>query len=136
MEIVHVDFVLHRVVAIFVGFSVGEAGLHAAPGRPHRESLRIVIAAVRALRDGRATKFAAPDNQRVFQHAALFEIGEQAGDGFVDGGGVLRVARLESAVLVPDIGRRHLDEPHTRLGEAAGEQALPAVVVGGLSPMP
>ena len=34
------------------------------------------------------SEFAAEDDQRVLQKAALFKVGEQAGDRLVDGGGV------------------------------------------------
>ena len=45
LQIVDVDFVLDDAEAQFVGLAVVQAGFHAAAGEPHREAIRIVIAA-------------------------------------------------------------------------------------------
>ena len=52
------------------------AGLHAAAGHPHRKGVWVMVAAVvgAALHHGRAAKLAAPDDERVLQHPALFEV--------------------------------------------------------------
>ena len=52
-------------------------GFDAAAGQPHREGLRMMVAAhaparfLVRLHHRRAAEFAAPDHQRVFQQAAL-----------------------------------------------------------------
>ena len=51
---------------------------HAAAGQPHREALDVVVAAV-ALRHRRAAELAAPDDQRVVEHAALLQVRDQRG---------------------------------------------------------
>ena len=72
VQIVDVDFVLLREVAVVVGRAVRDAGLHAAAGHPHREAVRIMIAPVAALRGGRAAKFPAPKHERIVEQAARF----------------------------------------------------------------
>ena len=46
VEVVDVDGVSDDVVAVVVGLAVGDAGLDAAAGQPHREAAAVVVAAV------------------------------------------------------------------------------------------
>ena len=46
VQVVDVDLVFDRVIAVVVGLAVGEARLDAAAGHPHRVAVRIVVAAV------------------------------------------------------------------------------------------
>ena len=66
----------------------------------------------------------------VVEQPAGLQVGQQAGDRLIDGPGVVLVARLEVAVLVPavvaDARAGQLDEPHAALDQPPGEQALPA----------
>ena len=52
----------------------------------------------------------------------------KAGDRLVDGAGVVLMALLEIAVLVPavgaDVGTEQLDEPHAALDQPPGDQAF------------
>ena len=74
---------------------------------------------------GRAAELAAPDHQRVVEHAALFQVLDQRGRSLVDlRGGSLDVL-LDRAVMVP-VAMVELDEPHAALGQAAGQQAVGA----------
>ena len=68
--------ILDDVVAEVVGLAVDRAALRAAAGHPHGEAARVMVAAVvlvgqAALRVDRAAEFAAPDDERVVEHAAL-----------------------------------------------------------------
>ena len=81
------DFVFDGREAEFVGGAVDVAAFDAAAGQPHGEAVVIVVAAVdlagiraglRQFDGGRAAEFAAPDDERVLEHAALLEILEQA----------------------------------------------------------
>ena len=65
-------------IAMLVGGAVAIAPFDAAAGHPHGEPVVVVVAAVVALRGRRAAEFAAPDDQRVLEHAALLQVGEQA----------------------------------------------------------
>ena len=95
VQVVNVDLVLGRVVAVVVGAAVAQAALHAAAGQPHRKAFGVVVAAVFAFDDGSAAEFAAPPDQRVIQEAAGLEILEQAGDRQIDLAGVLLVPVLQ-----------------------------------------
>ena len=70
---------LGDVVAEVVGGAEGHAGLDAAAAEPHREAAGVVVAAVvgrgqLALRVVRAAELAAPDDQRLVEHAPLLEV--------------------------------------------------------------
>ena len=96
MEVVDVHLVLSDVVAKFIRSAEGDAGLSAAAGHPHGEAVRMVVGSpgfITYLIDGRATKLSTPDDEGVFEQAALFEVG----DGLI---GSLALA----AVLATHIG--------------------------------
>ena len=65
--------------AELVGAAVGEALLDAGAGQEHRVAGDVVVAAIGALRRRHAAELAAEQDQRVFQQAALFQVGEQGG---------------------------------------------------------
>ena len=135
VHVVHVDFVGDGVVAEVVGLAEGEAGFDAGAGEPLAEAAGVVVAAgAVALGVGGAAEFAAPPDEGVFEEAALFEVLQQAGDGFVDGEGVVFVLG-HVGVLVPSgvvgvVGVVDLDEADAGFGESAGHEALAAEVVG------
>ena len=68
------------------------------------------------------------------QQAAALQVLEQAGDRLVGGPGIVGMALLQVAVLVPAVVAQvlteHLDEPHAALDQPPGDQALPAVGLG------
>ena len=75
--------------AVVVGLAERDARLHAAAGHPHREAAAVMIAAVigrgePALAIDRAAELAAPDHQRVVEHAALRQILNQPGGRLID----------------------------------------------------
>ena len=98
-----------------------------------------MVAAGGVLRPGAAAEFAGPDDERFVEHAALLEVADQAGDRLV-GGPAQRTVRADVAVGVPGAvaaaGVANLDEADALLGKPAGEQQLPAEIVGRFSPMP
>ena len=133
MQVVDVHLLLDGVVAVIVGGAVLDARLDPAAGHPHGEAFGVVVAAVLPLGGRGPAELAAPEDERVVEQAAGFQVAEQAGDGPVDFQGVLLVALLEVAVLVPlheGVAVGHLHEPHAPLGEPAGHQALAAEVGG------
>ena len=67
VQIVQVDFVVDRKVTVVVGRVILEARLHAAAGQSNRVAMRVVVAAIVALRGGRAAEFAAPEHERIIQ---------------------------------------------------------------------
>src|SRR5690606_19729910 len=115
------------VVAVVVGAAIGDAVLHAAARHPHRETARMVIAAVVLFREfalaihGTA-ELAAPDGERVIEEASLVEILDERRAALID---VLRLGLMlsgEIAVRIP-AAMEDLDHPHAALGEAASVQA-------------
>ena len=88
VEVVDVDGILDDVVAEVVRLADDVAALDAGAGHPEAEAARVMVAAVvvlgeRALRIDGAAELAAPDDERVVEQAALFQIGEQRGGGLV-----------------------------------------------------
>ncbi len=138
MEVVDVD-------GIFLGFepklvrgTVDRARLDAAASHPHRKAVVVVVASIdlalvgagsRKL-DGWCTpKFSAPDDERVLEHAALFEVGKEGCRPLIAIQRELAVVLFEIIVGIPRLARRmpDLDHAHPPLGEASGQQALAAV---------
>lgn len=83
LEVVNVNGVLDGVHAEFVALPVGDTGLHAAAGHPCGEGIRVVIAAPAhavgdvPLDERGPTELPAPDDQRVIEQSAPFEVFDQ-----------------------------------------------------------
>lgn len=76
----------------------------------------------------RTAEFCRPDNESFIQHAALFQIGDQAGDGLVDVPGQGAV-RGHVTVRVPVTRRADIDQfdkADAPFSKAASHKALPA----------
>ena len=76
----------------------------------------------------RPAELGRPDDQRVVEQAALFQVADQAGDRPVDVLGQADVVH-HVAVRVPVVRRAgvdQLDEADAALGQPPGDQALPA----------
>ena len=85
MQIVRSQAALHSAVPQLVGRAVTEAALNAAAAHPHAVATIGVAAAVAIsfVVARRAAEFAPPHDQRLRQHAALFQVGNQPGDRLV-----------------------------------------------------
>ena len=110
------------------------AAFHTGSGHPDAVAARVVIAAVivageHALRIHRAPKLAAPDDERVIEHAAFFELGQKRGGGLVGVVALAFDATGQVVVLVP-AAMVELDEAHTPLGEPTGEDAVRGIRSG------
>ncbi len=90
-----------------------------------------MVAAV-VLGEGRASELASPHHQRILQQPAGLEVGQQSGDRLVHLAGVLSVQSRQIAMLVPLVTVPAAHHPYTLLHQPAGQQQLPAVVVGAL----
>src|SRR5687768_7482246 len=119
--------ILDRVEAEFVGDAVGDAALDAAAGEPGAEALGMVVAAG-AFRARGAAKFGAEHDEGIIEHAALFEVGEQAGDRFIDLLGEFGVIALDFGMGVPIAATtaavKKLDETDAAFDETARGEAL------------
>ena len=128
LKVVDVNGILDDVESEVVGGAEGHARLDAAACDPHRERLRMMIAACGAAErwigfdHRRASEFAAPDDERVVEQSLAFQIGHECGRCLV---GVLRVVldiAFDVAVRVP-AAVNNADETHAALDHAASQQA-------------
>ena len=108
VQVVDMDFVLNGVPAKLVGRSMHHAAFDAATCHPHRETERMMLAAVRALGRWRATEFAAPQDKRVFEQAARFEVNQQGGNRLVHRGTAFGQFFAQASVMVPDVVLRRI----------------------------
>src|SRR3989442_1401915 len=80
LQVVDVDGIARDAKAQFVGFAVDVPALHAAAGHPHAVRDGVVVAAHRSADGGirfdhrGAPELAAPDDQRVLEQPALFQV--------------------------------------------------------------
>ena len=82
MQVVDMDAILLHVVAVFIRRAIAAAGLNPTTCHPDRKAARMVVTSEAVLSQFalaiiRTAKFTAPDNKRVFQQTALFEILDQ-----------------------------------------------------------
>ena len=128
VEVADTDFVFDDVVGIFVGFAVSDAAFDTASGHPGGEALGVMVTAVLlafefSLTVGRAAEFSGKDDEGVIEHAALFEIVDEASAGLVDVVSLAFDLFGEFAVVIP-AAVEELDEADAALGHAAGEEAV------------
>ena len=100
MEIVDTDGLLHdaetEVVALADDLAAGDSGA----GHPDAEGIRIVIAAHTALGDWHTAEFGVPDDERIVEHSAAFQIFEQTGNRLIDFHRMLAVIVDDAVVRV------------------------------------
>ena len=82
VEIKEADRIADDVVGEVVGLAVDNAAFHAATGEPDAEATGMVIAAVvrareRPLRIDGAAELSGPDDERVLEHIALLQVGDE-----------------------------------------------------------
>ena len=75
VQVMYMHRVVSNVEAQFIRLPMNMSRLDSAAGQPQAEGLLVMVAAVSSLADGRASELATPNDQRIFQQAALFEIG-------------------------------------------------------------
>jgi len=129
LEVVDVDFVFHGIEADVITRSVGDTRLHAAAGHPDGVGVGMVIAAPLGtivkgtLDEGRASEFAGPNDEGVFEEATGFKITDQSGGGLV--GVTTLVVELggERTMLVPS-GMHELDKACSAFDETAREKTV------------
>src|SRR5262245_7407243 len=114
------------------------ASFHTAASQPIGEGVRIVVAPRAALlNDRQPTEFAAPDDPRAIEEAALLEVGEQPRDGRIRLARELRMVGLNILMAVPTPLVFHsagvnLHEPNAALDHPPGHQALPGEMIAPL----
>ncbi len=130
VQVVGVDGSFTGEDAVFVGFPVNHPAPYAAARHPGGEAEVMVLASgmVGLLVKGSPSKLRGPDDEGALEHAALFQVGEQAGDGLVD--------RLRETLVVGHVAVRipvrrgtHIDElekTHAPLRESPRDETLPS----------
>src|ERR1700733_1666558 len=119
VHVVNLDGRSDGVVTKVISLAVGKPGFDAAPGEPPDEVVAVMIASgvgiEYALRERRATEFAAPHHERVFQKTTLLKIGDQGGGGLIYRLAVRWVHQRDIRVVVP-ANMHDGDKTHISLG--------------------
>ena len=89
VQVVNLDSVFNDLITELVGRSVSDSAFHATASHPDRESVRIMVSAIRPLSKRGPPELALPDNQRVLKKSSLFKISQQRRDRLVDTLGIL-----------------------------------------------
>ena len=94
----------------------------------------LVRALLRQLDGGRAAEFAAPDDERFVEQAALLQIDEQCADRLIALLGQVAVLDFEVVVAVPRLAGAvpQLHEAHAALDQPAGDEQLPGLHAGAV----
>ncbi len=130
VEVVNVNGPIDGAEADVVAGAVNHARFYAGAGQPGTKSPGMMFAAFGLGRvvEGRAAKLGGPNNERIVQQAAFFEIFEQRGDGLIDVPGQGRMGQ-HVAVSVPVSGGTGVDqfhETHAALHQTPRGETLPA----------
>ena len=84
VKIVDTYWILHRFEAKFIGRPVDGAAADSSACHPDGKAVVVVITTRASFGNRRASKFAAPNDQCVIEHAACFEVGQQGCDWAID----------------------------------------------------
>ena len=91
--------------AELIGGSMNVPAFHAGSGKPNRETVRMMIAAVRAaaalFHGRRAAELGTKNDHDIVEHAAAFQILEQAGNRLVNLAALSRMIFLQRAMRIP-----------------------------------
>src|SRR6185436_4038444 len=101
-------------------------GFDSAAAQEHRIALHVMVAAGAAfvlLGHRCAAEFATPNDERVVEHAALFQVLDERGRGAIHVGGILPDEFDEIIVMVP-IAMIKLDKANASFGEPTREEAI------------
>ena len=143
-DVVGGDGIFCGFAAGFVGRAVDEAAFHAAAGEEDGVALGPVVAGGAGVDFWGAAEFAHPDDEGFVEHAALFEVEEEGGEGLFGDGEVVLFDDGEHAGIVEAVGVPAAlggalaadafaevagDEADAAFCESAGEEA--ALAVGG-----
>lgn len=134
VEVVGVNAVATGHDAMFIGFAEDVSAFDTASGHPGGEAEVVVFApfVIGFLIERGSAELGGPNDESAFEHAALFEVGEETGDGAIDVFGEAFVIH-HVAVGIPVCAGADIDEfekADAALGEASGDEALPAEPCG------
>src|SRR5215510_6778482 len=110
MEIVNMHLVLGCLKTELIGRAVDITSTYSSARHPHGEAVVVMIASVNLSGIGTrlwqlhrwgSSKFSAPDDKRILEHASLFEILEQRANGLITGFGQVAMVHFDVVVIVP-----------------------------------
>ncbi|TXT30197.1 MAG: hypothetical protein FD138_2314 [Planctomycetota bacterium] len=141
-QVVDGDRVVIDRAAVFRGGSDDLASLDAAASHRGVEDARVVVPTAARIDFGSATELAHPDDERLVEQTAFFQIADERGHAGIGGLNQRGGAAEDVLVCVPvaagswRAARRDFDERHARFDHAAREQAAFAkfgIAVAGAS---
>src|SRR5947209_17817253 len=126
IDIANMHRIADYVIAEIVRLAIYHSTLDAPAGHPHGVTARMMVAAVIivaqfALAIDGASKFSTPHDERIIEHAALFQIEDKAFAGMVNVAALQRQVAGQIAVVVP-FTMEQLDDSNAALDEAASQQ--------------
>lgn len=131
VQVVDVDGIFSNIETEFVARAIGKAALNTAPSHPERKSVGMMVSAIVApLHHRGSAELPAPDDDRVIEQPALFEIADEGGAWFVGFLTILLEATDKVAMLVPGFVEQ-LNEADAAFDQSPGEQTVRGVA--GLS---
>ena len=123
VKIVDVHGFFGGLEAEVVSFAVGHAAFDSAASHPHEEAVWVMVSAISVFADGGASEFSTPDDEGFFQEAAIFEVGEEGGDGLVDVFGEVGSGFVVISVSIPGLPVTivNLDEADSVFSQSSGQ---------------
>src|SRR5262245_4916628 len=112
MNVGHIMAVLHGVKAELIGGPMNHTPSYARARHPDRETVGIMIAAVRAFSARSAAELRSPNDQRVVEHTSLFKVLHQSDNRFVDFRDLLAMIFLKILVRIPRISAGAMIDLH------------------------
>ena len=83
VKVAHGEAVAYGTDAKLIGLADYLSSPEPTSGKPHRETVRVVIASIAPLRHGQPTKFAAPNHESGIEKPTLFQVLEQRSNGLI-----------------------------------------------------
>ena len=85
VQVVNMNSIFDRVISVIVGVSPGEPTPDSAARQNSGKSLWIMITTIAALDNRCSSELATPNDKRVVQHSAAFQILQKCGHGLICG---------------------------------------------------
>lgn len=127
VEVVEVDFVFGGVPTEVVSCPIDGASLHSATRETQGVAVGVVFSTVCSLTGWRTTKFAAPNDESIFEKSTGLQVGEEGAHRLVGGASIGAMSFFELSVLVPiepiSFAALDLNEADAAFRKTAGEEA-------------
>src|SRR2546429_9838996 len=135
MQVADLERIFYDFMPQLIGLAVGNSGLDPAAGHPNRERSWVMVPAdplhfltVAILAHGRPAEFSATDNERVLEHASLFQISQQGRSRLIHFTAAVGEAEVQRFLWICPMGIPspviELNESHTALRKAPRHQTI------------